>query len=65
MSYTKTRTSKRGRYSQSRDCWFPLQFICDLLCSLVSDGDGERAEGDTHGDAEFGSDTDLEEVMSR
>ena len=65
MSFTKTHTSKRRRISQSRGCWFLLQFICDMLCSLVSDGDGERAEGDTHGDAEFGSDTDLEEVMSR
>ena len=65
MSYTKTRTSKRMRFSQSWGCWFPLQFICDMLCSLVSDGDGERTVGDTHGDAEFGTATDLEEVMSR
>ena len=65
MSYTKTRTSKRGRIPQSRGCWFLLQFICDMLYSLVSNGNDERPEGDAHGNAEFGADTDLDEVMSR
>ena len=65
MSFTKTHTSKRRRISQSRGCWFLLQFICDMLCSLVSNGNDERPEGDAHGNVEFGADTDLDGVMSR
>ena len=36
-----------------------------MLCSLVSNGNDERPEGNAHGNVEFGADTDLDGVMSR